>query len=176
MGNFYVNHTIKGVHRDRVADILRAHRYSAYVSPEKNGCVVVAEAISDSHATETILSVARILSSEARAVVLPVGNADDDELFFGLYVDGEARCRYSNYVDMDDGTRATAVERICTALQVHQAMEAVTLVLNGRYVFAIERHAALVDALQLSDFAVGFGYRYVDRGDLPPSLQLIKTE
>jgi hypothetical protein len=54
-------------------------------------------------------------------------------------------------------------------------MEAVTATLSGRYAFAIERHAALVDALQLSDFAVGFGYRYVERGELPPSLQLIRT-
>jgi len=159
--------------RDKVAAILRAHRCSAYVSPEKNGCVIVAEAMSDTHATGAIAAIARILSTGPRAIVLAIGNVDDDDLFLGLYKAGEELCKYSNYADPDDGTRRLAAERICTSLDMPQAIDAVTTILSGQYTFAIERHTALVDALQLSDFAISFGYRYVERGELPTSLKII---
>jgi len=38
------------------------------------------------------------------------------------------------------------------------------------YLFAMERHEALVDALGLPDYAIGLGFNYVSRGELPPDL------
>lgn len=51
MGNFYVNHTVKTGDRDKVASVLRHNKLAAYVSPVRNGCVVVAEEQADSQAT-----------------------------------------------------------------------------------------------------------------------------
>ena len=47
------------------------------------------------------------------------------------------------------------------------------------YVFAVERHAALVKALGISDYGVGTSYASFDAGELPDGLsadELIYTE
>ena len=38
------------------------------------------------------------------------------------------------------------------------------------YVFAMDRHADLVKTLGISELAIGLGFDYVGRGELPPGL------
>jgi hypothetical protein len=64
------------------------------------------------------------------------------------------------------------VTRIAAALQVHDSEQLVNTVLHEHsYVVETARHADLANALDLPDFSVGFGYKYLQRGELPVSLQ-----
>jgi hypothetical protein len=84
MGNFYVNHTVKTENRDKVAAVLQQNKFVAYVSPVRNGCVVVAEKEADTQATAPIVSLGKLLSVEVQAPVLAALVHDDDYLLLGL--------------------------------------------------------------------------------------------
>jgi len=91
--------------------LLRDHNLAAYVSPVRNGCVVVAEERADTQATAPIVSLAKLLSIEARAPVLAVLNHDDDALALGLYVSGQEVTDYSSdpdFICQDTGTKLCA--------------------------------------------------------------------
>jgi hypothetical protein len=55
-------------------------------------------------------------------------------------------------------------------VDVNEMMRQLQSSVGGGYVFAVERHAALVDALGLPDCTVGFGFDYLHRGETPDSL------
>jgi len=163
MGNFYVNHTVRTEDRDKVAAVLRRSGHTAYVSPAKNGCVVVAEKEADTQDTDRIVSLARSLSVEGQAPVLAVLDHDDDCLALGLYVSGQEIADYSSDPDFIPADKETSLAdraaKLCAAFDAAQAVETVTAILGSTtYVFAYERHQALVDALGLSDFAICYGF------------------
>ncbi len=166
MGNFYVNHTVKTGDRDKVASVLRHNKLAAYVSPVRNGCVVVAEEQADSQATAPIVSLAKLLSIEVQAPVLAVLNHDDDALLLGLYVSGQEVTDYSSDPDSIPEDKETSLAgkaaKLCAEFDASHAVETVTAILSSTwqtsYVFAYERHHALVEALGLSDCAVCYGF------------------
>lgn len=179
MGNFYVNHTVRTEDRVKLRSVLRHNKLTAYISPAKNGCVVVAEQQAATQATAPIVSLAKLLSIEAQAPVLVAADHDDDFLHLALYESGQEITDYSSdpshVVEDKETDLAGKAAKLCTAFDVPEAVEAVAAILQAQYAFAVERHGALIAALRLSDFAVGFGYRYLSRGELPPALELIRT-
>lgn len=179
MGNFYTSHTLRGVGQQDVAAHMRGK--SAVVSPAQDGCVVVFDEESDDQDPQVVADLASRLSGALSCPLLAIINHDDDVLMYHLYVKGELIDEYNScpdYFDEGDGgsgfTSGNA-EKLCEAFGVPDA-EAVEGILRKSsldadgYVFELERHQALFQALGLPEFAVGVGYRYFDAGEIPAGL------
>ena len=140
----------------------------------------MAEQQADTQLAAPIINLAKLLSVEVQAPVLAVADHDDDYLHVALYMSGQEITDYSSDpshpVEDKETDLAGKAAKLCTALGVPEGAEAVAAVLAGHYAFAIKRHEALVASLRLSDFAVGFGYRYLSRGELPFTLELLRTQ
>jgi hypothetical protein len=165
MGNFYVNHTVQTGDRDSVAVVLRRNKLVAYISPVRNGCVVVAEEQADTQRTAPIVKLAKLLSAEAEAPALAVLDHDDDYMALGAYVSGQEITDYSSdptHLCQDKETNlAGKAAKLCSVFNAVGAVPAVTAILRApfcTYPLAYKRHQALVEALGLSDFAVGYGF------------------
>jgi hypothetical protein len=124
---------------------------------------------------------ARRLSGEFRCPLLAVLNHDDDILWYQLYRDGELLDEYdsrpNNFKEEaeDSGPEGGDAEKLCSAFGV-DAVERVESILRkpsfdeGVYIFAMERHADLVEALGISPFGVGAGFDHVSIDELPEGL------
>lgn len=178
MGNFYTNYTLRGPSPPDVAKVLAGR--SAYVTPEENGCVVAFDEESEQNG-DVISVLAARLSRELHCPVLAVLNHDDDILWYQLYLDGELADEYDStpgYFDSDatapSAPRGGDARKLCEAFGASD-VDALEKVLRGSitdsdYVFAIQRHDELVRLLGISSFAVGGGYDYISRGEMPGGL------
>jgi len=179
MGNFYTNYTLRGPSQQAVAAALAGR--SAAVTPAENGCVVAFDEASDDQDQSLIAELASSLSSELRCPVLVVLNHDDDILWYQLYISGKLADEYDSspgYFDASAEPSAPAggdAEQLCAAFDASD-IPAVERVLrkssydDDGYVFAFERHADLVRALGLPEFAVGTAYASFDRDEYPDGL------
>jgi hypothetical protein len=178
MGNFYVNFSVRQDDTLPVVEALRRARLNAIVTPPSMGFVVVFEKQSDTQDTEAIEQVGNLLSREVEAPVFAVLNHDDDVLCFWLFEQGRLVDSYNSCPDYF-GETAEGVfgvsgdaQQLCESLSVPRAVEQVDSILRADdYVFAMDRHAALVEAMGLSSYAVGSGYRYVEKGEIPVGLE-----
>jgi hypothetical protein len=185
MGNFYVNFSVKRDDPRRVAGALARAKCKACITPPSNGYVVVVEEQADTQDNKAIERIGALLSREADAPVLAVLNHDDDILCYWLFEDGRLSDSYNSCPDyfgepdLADSDAGGDAQRLCEALSVPSAAAAVDGILRGDdYVFAMERHAALAEALGLPGHSVGLGYRYVEDGQSPEGLdpvQLIRV-
>lgn len=187
MGNFYVNYTLKGATPQAVATALQGRR--AIVAPPAQETVVVFDEESDAQDTDAIATVAATLSERLSCPVLAVLNHDDDILWYELYRNGEKLDDYNStptYFSTDPEAEPAPpaggnAPVLCEIFGGNPAeVEAIlrTDPFDG-YVFAVERHAALVKALGISDYGVGTSYASFDAGELPDGLsadELIYTE
>ncbi len=177
MGNFYVNFAVKRPDQKRVVEALKRAKRTALVTPVSGEYVVVYDEESDSQNTDVIMAVGKLLSREAGAPVLAVLNHDDDVLCYWLFEGGQMTDTYNSCPDyFGEGDEAAPMgggaKRLCTALSAPGASETVeSLLKNDEYVFAVERHAQLAEALGLPQWSVGSGFGYVDEGELPDGLQ-----
>jgi hypothetical protein len=179
MGNFYTNYTLRGPSQQAVTAALAGRK--ATVSPSHSGCVVAFDEASDDQDQERIVELAARLSSELRCPVLAVLNHDDDILWYQLYESGKQIDEYDSspgYFDPSAGPSAPAggdAQRLCAAFGASD-VAAVERVLrkssydDDGYVFAFERHADLVRALGLPEFAVGTAYASFERDEFPEGL------
>src|SRR4051812_12651514 len=94
MGNFYVNYTIRATNRDEIAKAFQGR--NALLTPEKNGCVVAVDEISDEQNQEVISEVAANISKRFKCPVLAVLNHEDDILWYQLYESGELLDEYDS--------------------------------------------------------------------------------
>lgn len=172
MGNFYVNYTLRGLSQQDVAAAVADRR--ARVTPVHNNCVVVFDEASDSQNATIIGDLASKLSRKFACPVLAVLDHDDDILWYQLYEKGELTDEYDStpgYFDTDAEPSTPGggdAARLCAAFGGDAAT--VDTVLRGGYVFAFERHAAMVQALGISDYAVGTSYESFDCDELPEGL------
>jgi hypothetical protein len=181
MGNFYTNYTLRGPSQAEVAKALTGRR--ARIAPAREGCVVVFDEASDTQDTVLISGLASELSAKFSCPVLAILNHDDDILWYQLYANGDLIDEYDStpgYFDPNAQPSAPIggdVERLCAAFDCHDraAVERVlrksTFDEDG-YVFAVERHAALVSAIGLSDYAVGMAYASFDYDEIPDGLSV----
>lgn len=179
MGNFYVNYTLKGPSQIEVADALSGH--SAIVTPSHLGCVVAFDEASEMQDESLIAELASQLSLDLHCPVLAVLNHDDDILCYWLYINGEFKDKYDSSPGYFDSAATISnpvgghAERLCSAFGVDDA-DAIEAILRkpfgerDGYLFAVDRHADLTKALGLPLYGVGFGYSYIERGELPESL------
>ena len=179
MGNFYVNHTLRGPSQQAVAKVLTGR--TAIVSPVQDGCLVVFDERSDDQDSGVIADLAERLSDEFDCPVLAVLNHDDDIFWYQLYTSGELTDEYDScpgYFDAAAEPSAPAggdAKKLCRAFGASDVAEVERILRKSAfdeegYVFAIERHGDLARALGIPSFAVGGGYRYIQQGELPEGL------
>jgi hypothetical protein len=179
MGNFYTNYTLRGPSQRAVAAALAGR--SAIVTPAKDGCVVVFDEQSDDQDPAVITELASRLSREMTCPVLAVLNHDDSILWYQLHLSGALADEYDSspgYFDPSAGTSGPSggdAAKLCAAFEAGDAPAVESVLRKPRdsergYLFAVQRHAALVAALRLPTFAVGAGFRYVSDGELPKGL------
>jgi hypothetical protein len=180
MGNFYTNFTLRGPSQQAVADALAGR--SAFVTPAKDGSIVVYDEQSDQQDQYVITGLAASLSQEFDCPVLAVLNHDDDILWYQLYLGGELADEYDSspgyfneFADRSEPSGGDA-EKLCNAFGATDVL-AVERVLrkpsfaDGGYTFAVKRHADLARALGIPFFGVGTGFGYISAGELPKGLE-----
>lgn len=174
MGSFYTSHTLRGPSQAEVLGFLKTR--SALVSRSENQCFTVLDEACESQDGEVLAELARQLSERFRCPVMALLNHDDDILYFELYEDGEKTDEYNSapgYFDEnaeDEHPTGGNAKRLCEVF-IGADPEKVEAILRGNeYVFAVERHRDLAEALSLPACSVGIGYIYAAAGDLPPGV------
>lgn len=182
MGNFYTNFTVRSADRDAVVDTLRAMGRTAYVAPVSNGNTVLYDRECDDQSFDAIEKVGTELSSALNAPVLGILDHDDDILCYWLFESGQLTDEYNSCPSYFDeiadpsGPSEFDAAKLCAAFGCHQKVDRVAKVLQKSsfdedgYVFAMERHQDLAEALELPDWGVGTGYGSIENGELPPTL------
>jgi hypothetical protein len=177
MGNFYTNITLLGPDQDQVVEYLDQQGLTAYISPTDEHATVVYEAQCDTQDTEVLEGLAAKLAAHFNCPALAILNHDDDVLWYRLYTGNGLLDEYDStpgYFEGDDtppnGGNAAELCRTCGAEQNVAMVEEILRADDEGYLFAVERHEALVDALGLTDFSVGFGYTYLERGEVPEGM------
>jgi hypothetical protein len=181
MGSFYANHTVHSTDRRKVVSALAGR--SAFVTPAKDGAIVVFDKASDSLDRDVVRSLGAHLSQQLGVAVLSVTNCHDDLLYYALFEGGQCTDEYdscpecpgeASEIPKPSGGNAT---RLCAAFgggdvaRVEEILREPTFE-SDKYLFQHERHRDLVQALGLPDFAIAYGYYYIANDDLPPGLSL----
>ncbi|HEX7132675.1 MAG TPA: hypothetical protein VF228_08870 [Iamia sp.] len=174
MGNFYVNVTLLDVGID---DVRRAAPRPSFVGAVGTDAVVYAAA-DDAGAPIVGAELTRALGCTG----ISVGVHDDDLLFWEVHRTGESVASgavpdpavvFGLGEDEIARPEGDAAADLVAALG-RGDVEVLRAVLDADHTFATDRHVAFVDALQLPQAAVGWGYRYVevdwprDDPELPP--------
>jgi len=135
----------------------------------------------DSQSVEIVFGLGSKLSAEVECPVLAVLNHDDDILMYGLFEDGKLTDHYNaapDYFDPDgelakpaggDAARLAAAFGSNNAELIEDILRKTSYDESG-YIFAIERHTDLAEALGLPDVWVNLGFNYLSQGELPPGL------
>jgi hypothetical protein len=187
MGNFYANYTLRGRTQNEIVVALAGR--NAVVTPPRNGCVVVFDEQSDEQDVTLIAELASRLSHKLRCPVLAVLNHDDDVFWYQLHENGKLIDEYNSSpgyfgepAESPDPAGGDA-RKLCAAFDT-TAVAAVENVLrkptcdDDGYVFALDRHADLVHALGLPEFAVGTAFANFEREEYPEGLSpedLVRT-
>lgn len=184
MGNFYTNFTVRSADRDAVIVALGNMGRVAYVAPVDNGNTVVYDRQSDEQDLSAIEQVGTRLSLELNAPVLAILNHDDDILCYWLFQSGQLVDEYNSCPscfheasEEPSGPTKCDAQKLCDAFGCPQNADRVEAILqkssfdDDGYVFEVDRHSDLVNALALSDYAVGMGYDYIEDGELPEGLK-----
>jgi hypothetical protein len=193
MGNFSTNFTIRSEDQNRIADSLRRLQRDAYVFPPAAANVVVVDDASDSQSFEDIELLGSTLSADLQRPVLAVMNHDDDILYYWLFADGDLIDHYDSTPDYFDFAppdvdiiaasenyqpappQGGDAVRLCAAFECPNNSSDAERILrksSSEYVFAIERHEALLKALEMSDHALGTAYASFEHGELPDELDV----
>jgi hypothetical protein len=175
MGNFYTNFTLKTSDADDVAHTLRQASRAAFVSPAQRDYLVVYEAEADNQDVSAIEDVGVMLSKQQKCPVLAVMNHDDDVLCYWLFDGGRLIDEYNSNPDYFDrgsgGDRGGDAELLCSRFgKPDQVARVRTILEDEDYAFALMRHEALCNALELPEWAVGAGYQYLESGEFPEGL------
>jgi hypothetical protein len=179
MGNFYTNYTVRGAERAAIIEFMSGRK--AVVSPMDRNCVVVFDEESDSENPPVVEALGRSLALELGCTVLTVVNHDDSILIYQLIRNGELIDEYDScpgYFDFSaseiEGPSGGDAAKLCEAFGIGNR-EQIESVLRGGiddYVFAVERHDQLMDALGISKFGVGTGFDSFEEGELPEGLTI----
>lgn len=185
MGAFYTNITLKGPAQAEIVELLEREGMDAFVSPTSNGCTVVFDERSETR-SEALSELAMRLSDVFSCPALAVLVHDSDILMTFLFEAGKLTDEYNSAPDYfdDDGDgsppsggnasrlsaafgRAERENEVRAILQSHVPYDEVEDAIGNPYLFAENRHHALVEALGLPVWSVSMGYRYLATGEMP---------
>lgn len=164
MGTFYTNITIRAPEKNDPEEVLRSLGRSLYISRQALD-VVVFDSRCEDQGTEELGALAEHLSRELHCVTFAVLNHDDSVLWLQLYQDSELLAEYAS-----KGGPRTDVGGLCRALNRPEAWWRTWWTLARPYVFETNRHAALVRIFGMPHVAVGFGFEYIRRGEVPAGM------
>jgi hypothetical protein len=175
MGNFYTNITLLGPDQDQIVEYLSQQGLTAYVSPTDERATVVYEEQCDTQDTDILERLASRLAAHFDCLALAILNHDDDVLLYRLYAGSGLLDQYDSTPGYFEGEETLPeggdAAALCKAFGVEQNASAVDAVLHDEnFLFAVERHEALVDALNLTDFSVAFGYTTLELGQVPEGM------
>lgn len=175
MGNFYTNITLHGADRTAVLSALKGR--NAAVSPTVHGFTVVWDEKSESQDLRILDTLTKHLSSELNCPAWAILNHDDDLLLYKLFARGEELDRYNSFPGYFEGSSSEPeggdAEVLAKTFSAESAAKSIERILRTRdgYVFAMERHQALIEALGMPSFGLGMGYRYLTKGERPSGLE-----
>jgi len=182
MGNFYTNITVKGRSQDEVAGALAAMKRTAFVSPTVDGYTVIFDAECEDQDPQVISRLTGDLSRQLGCPAIAFLNHDDDILWYQLYANGKLVDEYNSAPDYFEpagepsGPAGGDVAKLMEAFDAAADTKALEKVLRtssldeGGFVFAYERHLALVRLLGMPAFGVACGFNYISQGELPEGL------
>jgi len=144
---------------------MRAQGRTCFVSPISRGFTTIYDRLCEEQDVNDLETLAADLSSRFHCAALAVLNHDDDVLWIGLAREGEWVTTY-NSGQISSGS----AWRLALEFRVLALLPAVWFLMRWPIVlFEIWRHGAMVSALGIPNFTVGFGYNYLSRGERPSS-------
>ena len=187
MGLFYTNFIVKSANQAAVAEALTGR--AAFISPSKDGYLVVYDKASEEQDFEIISELGMRLSQELNSPVLASLIHDGDIFFYELYENGELTDGYNsspNYFDQEAEPAAPEggdAKVLCAAFKTNNESEVSAILRKSTYdddgLEAFERHQQLLQALRLPLAALGMGYNYLAEGELPEGIskdQLLEVQ
>lgn len=174
MGNFYVNYAVRSSDAGAVAKALAGRR--AFVTSVPGQPVITFDEAADSQDPDVVKGLGCHLSQVIGCPVLGVLNHDDDILWYGLFESGQCIDVYDSdpeYFESEGESRGPSggdAGKLCLAFDSPHQEAVESILRNSEYVFAYERHAALVKALGLPSYGVASSFGYISQGELPPGL------
>ncbi len=161
MGNFYTNVSVISAPAVSASIAMQGLNRECFVLECGPNCVVYDKG-ADEQDTEILGALADHLSTKLATTAFAVMNHDDSILWFQLYRGGELLAEYANR-----GGPSTRVGALCQAFGVADKWLPVWFTLKRPYAFQLSRHDRLASLLGLPDASVGFGFNYIERGELP---------
>jgi hypothetical protein len=163
MGNFYTNVTLRTAERQALIEHMRARGRSCFVSPTYNGFTTIYDRLCEEQDTSDLEALATDLSSRFHCSALAVLNHHDDVLWMGLAREGKWLTTYHS-----DQVSSGSAWRLAKDFKVIGLVPLVWFLMRWPVVlFEIWRHGALASVLGIPKVTVGFGYKYLSRGERP---------
>lgn len=172
MGSFYTSLTVRGADREDIVQAMKGR--TAAISPAFDGYTVVWDEECEKQDQVIIERLTLQLSKQVGSSVLAVLNHDDDILWYVLCSPEGKLDEYNSAPGYFEGNELPPAggdaHVLAKTIAVNASEENVRRVLhNTEYVFASERHSALLEALGMPVVACT-GYNYVAAGKLPPGI------
>lgn len=175
MGNFYMTATIADA--PQVAIIAEVRDLKAFVGPSQGRFTVVYPEIMQFGSTALQNFWANV-SKALNATILVSSVYDDDVLYFELWKSGSLVDQYVSDPsamgdEEQDGTpQGGDVEQLCATFVCSDRARVKDILstpgTGHRYVFETDRHRELAESLGLPSSSVGFGFEYIQQGEIPP--------
>ncbi len=175
MGNFYTSFTVRSGDHANVVGAMKGRK--SVVSPSANGYTVIWDAECEIQDQNLIQRLGQQLSSALAAPVFAVLNHDDDILWYALYAPEGKLDEYDSAPGYFEGEVTPPsggnAQLLIKTMAPSAVVESVDQVLrNTEYVLAYDRHSELLAALGTPPFAT-FGYKYINKGELPAGLNKV---
>jgi hypothetical protein len=188
VGSFYANVTVRGPVVDQVVAAVQELGYHALVATTVKDLTVICEEQSDTQDKSVWQRVASRLSEKLSCDALAVMNRDDDILLYALYRSGRLADEYNScpaYWNEADpnGEAGGNPSALCKAFGMPGDPTEVDRVLHTAitckdddsddFVFAGERHAALISALGWPDVPYQQGFDYLTKQRLDSQWRVV---
>lgn len=179
MGHFYTNYTVRCPDHNKVAVALSGR--AALITVPKNNSVVVFDRDSDSQGIAAADGFAEELSRLLQCSVLAVSNHGDDVLSYVLYDSGrkvDEYCSAPDYFTSEDGPgdpKGGDARALCNAFGARDEAVVEGILRRsgegaGGYIFEVDRHLDLANALGIANYGVGFTFDGIFKGTRPVEL------
>ena len=164
MGNFYTQLWVTDSSTEACAELMKSLGRRSVIGPSHRHLTPIFDSASDQQDLREIDSLALTASKETGKWAIGILNHDDDQLLLRIFHNGEER---QHMAAGFFGCLDTAGSRdLCSAFRPKASELLVTLALIRPRIFQIGRHARLARILDIPEWSVGAGYRYIQRGEL----------
>ena len=173
MGNWYANIAMQHRDQNTVVEYCRNKQIEAFVSAPQGDWIFVYDRASNDMDWEHLEDLGRELSREFDCDTLGSMNADDDSLGLILHQRGELVIKYDS-----SSLNRRGAWRLALAFEKSFAFPLIWVAMHRPYVFAVNRHAAIVRLLGVPREPSFLGYAYVqEESECPPGFEegLVQT-